>query len=106
MSIDAREAAFENKFANDEELRFKVMARRNKLLGLHYAEIMGKTGPDAQAYASDVVTADFEEVGDDDVLRKVLADLQEAGIVTNAEDVRAEMERLLPVAKAQLMAGE
>lgn len=103
MDMNDREKAMENKFANDKEFQFKVMARRNKLLGLHYADALGKEGDAAQAYAKEVIASDFEEVGDDDVLRKVLGDLQKANLRINAEEVRAEMERLLMVAKDQLM---
>ncbi|MBN67398.1 MAG: hypothetical protein CMM94_07535 [Rickettsiales bacterium] len=102
-SFDEREKAFENKYARDEELQFKVIARRNKLLGLWAAEQLGKDDADAEAYAKEVVVADFDEPGDDDVKRKVLADLQAAGIEISGEEVRAEMNRLLAVAKQQLM---
>lgn len=73
-TFDQRKDAFENKFAHDEELRFKATARRNKLLGLWAAEKLGKSGTEADAYAKSVVVADFEEAGDDDVLRKVKGD--------------------------------
>ena len=102
-SFDEREKAFENKYARDEELQFKVIARRNKLLGLWAADQLGKDDADAEAYAKEVVVADFDEPGDDDVKRKVLADLQAAGIEISGEEVRAEMNRLLAVAKQQLM---
>ncbi len=105
MSIDDRRDAFENKFANDEELRFKVIARRNKLLGLWVAERMGKSGPDAEAYAKEVVLADFEEIGEEDVVRKVLKDAEAAGLGLNAEDIHYEMEKLVAIAKEQLMQG-
>ena len=73
-TFDQRKDAFENKFAHDEELRFKASARRNKLLGLWAAEKLGKSGAEADAYAKSVVVADFEEAGDEDVVRKVKAD--------------------------------
>ena len=79
-SMDERKDAFENKFAHDEELKFKAIARRNKLLGLWAAEKLGKTGADADAYALEVVKADFEEAGDEDVYRKVRADFDAAGV--------------------------
>ncbi len=94
-----RENAFENKFAHDEELRFKAMARRNKLLGLWAAEKLGKSGEAADAYAKEVVLADFEEAGDDDVFRKVRADL---GADISDHQIRREMENLLTVAMEQL----
>ena len=78
-TFDERKDAFERKFAHDEELRFKATARRNKLLGLWAAGELGKTGADADAYAKCVVMADFEEAGDEDVLRKVRTDLEAAG---------------------------
>ena len=99
-SIQDREKAFEAKFALDEELRFKAEARRNKLACLWAAGLMGKTGEAADAYAMDVVSAVFEEAGDEDVVRKVVADL--AG-KASADEVRAKLKELLPVAKAQLL---
>ena len=78
-TFDKREEGFEKKFAHDEELRFKATARRNKLLGLWAAEKLGITGDEADAYAKEVVMADFEEAGDDDVFRKVRARLRRQG---------------------------
>jgi len=92
-TFDKREEGFEKQFAHDEELRFKAMARRNKLLGLWAAGILGKTGADADAYAKEVVLADFEESGDNDVMRKVVKDLAGKGI--SEQDVRAQMGTLL-----------
>jgi hypothetical protein len=102
-TFDKREEGFEKKFAHDEELKFKAMARRNKLLGLWAAAQLGKTGADADAYAKEVVAADFEEAGDDDVLRKVVGDL--AGKATEVE-VRAKMTELLAEAVKQIQAGK
>ena len=99
-TFDDRENAFENKFAHDAEMQFKAEARRNKLLGLWAAELMGKTGDDAAAYATEVVKADFEEAGHEDVVRKVSGDL---GDKATADEIRAKMEELLSVAKGQLM---
>ena len=99
-TFDKREDGFEKKFAHDEELQFKAMARRNKLLGLWAAEQLGKTGPDAEAYAKEVVLADFEEAGDSDVLRKVAADLTSKGIDEAA--IRAQMGILLAQAIDQI----
>ena len=79
MSRESHEG-FEKRFAMDEELKFKAMARRNKLLGLWAAEKLGKTGAEADAYAQEVVRADFEEAGDNDVFRKVRADFDAAGV--------------------------
>ncbi|TVR10854.1 MAG: DUF1476 domain-containing protein [Salinarimonadaceae bacterium] len=91
-TFDDRKDAFENKFAHDEELRFKATARRNKLLGLWAAEKLGKSGADAEAYAQSVVLADFEEPGDADVFRKVRGDLDAS--VTDVE-IRTQMDTLL-----------
>lgn len=97
-TFDDRENAFENKFAHDAEMQFRAEARRNKLLGLWAAELMGKT--DAEAYAREVIKADFEEAGDEDVFRKVSGDLGD--LATEAE-IRTKMVELLKRAKAQLM---
>ena len=99
-TFDDREHAFEAKFAHDAEMVFRAEARRNKLVGLWAAEILGKTGTDADAYAIEVVKSDFEEAGHEDVVRKVAADLD--GKAT-ADEIRAKMAELLVVAKAQLV---
>ena len=99
-TFDDRESAFENKFAHDAEMVFRAEARRNKLVGLWAAEIMGKTGPDADAYAIEVVKSDFEEAGHEDVVRKVAADLDGKA---SADEIRAKMAELLVVAKGQLV---
>jgi len=102
-SFDDRDKSFEKKYAHDEELNFKAIARRNKLLGLWASEKLGLTGDDAAQYARDTVAADFEREGTEDVVDKVLADFQKAGITISAAEIRSEMERLLPVAKQQIM---
>ena len=102
-SFDKREEGFEKKFAHDEELKFKANARRNKLLGLWAAEKLGLSGPQADAYAKEVVMADFEEAGDNDVLRKVAKDLAGKGVTELA--VRAQMDELMAQAIAQIKAG-
>ena len=99
-TFDKREEGFEKQFAHDEELRFKAMARRNKLLGLWAAGVIGKSGADAEAYAKEVVLADFEEAGDNDVLRKVTADLQAKGVTE--QQIRAQMTELLAQAVEQI----
>ena len=99
-TFDDRERALEAKFAHDSEMQFRAEARRNKLVGLWAAGLLGKSGDDAAEYAMSVVAADFEEAGIEDVVRKVAADL--AG-KASVEDVRAKMTELLPVAKSQLM---
>ena len=92
-TFDKREEGFEKQFAHDEDLRFKAMARRNKLLGLWAAGILGKNGNDAEAYAKEVVLADFEESGDNDVVRKVMKDLAGKGV--GEQEIRAQMATLL-----------
>lgn len=99
-TFDDRENAFENKFAHDAEMQFRAEARRNRLLGLWAAEILGKSDEDAAAYAKEVVKADFEEAGDEDVYRKVSGDL---GDRVDEATIRAKMVELMTVAKAQLM---
>jgi hypothetical protein len=99
-TFEDREHAFEAKFAHDAEMQFKAEARRNKLLGLWAADKLGKTGEDAQAYAREVVKADFEEAGHEDVVRKVAGDL---GNLSSPEEIRAKMAELLAVAKGQLL---
>jgi len=94
-----REEGFEKKFAHDAELRFKAEARRNKLLGLWAAEILGKSGDDADAYAKEVVIADFEEAGDEDVFRKVRGDLDAA---TSDDEIREAMSSLMAKAIEQI----
>ena len=78
--FDDRERAFETKFAHDEEMKFRIIARRNRLLGEWAARQMGLSEAETESYAKDVVRADFEEAGDQDVIRKVLGDLTAAGI--------------------------
>lgn len=104
-TFDDRESAHENKFAHDHETDFKVLARRNKLLGLWAAEKMHLKADEHDAYAKEVVAADFDEPGDGDVLRKVLGDMQKAGLSTEEKEVREQMQRLLTVAREQLNQG-
>ena len=103
-TFENRERDAERKFEHDQELRFKAMARRNKLLGLWAAEHLGIAGEAAQAYAKEVVLADFDRPGDDDVLEKVQKDFEAKGVAVDARAIRAEMDRLLPEAKRQIMA--
>ncbi len=103
-SMKDREEGFERKFAHDEELKFKATARRNKLLGMWTAEKLGKTGADAEAYAKEVVAADFEEAGDEDVFRKVRADLDKAGVEVSDHQIRHAMLELMATAVAQVSA--
>ncbi len=101
-SMDDREKGFERKFALDEEQRFRAMARRNKLLGLWAAEKLGKSGADAEAYAKEVVAADFAEAGDEDVFRKVRGDLDKAAAKVSDSDIRAAMNELMAKAAEQI----
>lgn len=102
-TFDEREKGFEAKYKHDQELRFKVNARRNKLLGLWAAEMIGLTGDQAAAYAREVIEADFDEPGDADVLRKVLTDLQAKGVDKSEHQVRKQMDELMTVARDQIM---
>jgi len=104
-TFDKREEGFEKKFAHDEELRFKATARRNKLLGQWAAEKMGLTGDAAAAYAKEVVASDFEEAGDHDVLRKVLADFKAKGVDQSEHQIRRTMEELMAEAITQIKAS-
>src|SRR5438309_10725616 len=94
-SFDKREEGFEKKFALDEEQKFKAEARRNKLLGLWAAEKLAMPADAAAAYAKDVVAADFEEAGDSDVARKVMADLAAKGVAITEAQLRAKMDELM-----------
>ena len=99
-TFDERESAFEGKFAHDAEMQFKAEARRNKLLGLWAAGLLGKTDDAALDYAREVIKADFQEAGDEDVFRKVSADV---GHLTTEATIRARMRDLMIAAKSQLM---
>jgi hypothetical protein len=102
-SFDDRERAQEAKYALDQETQFKVAARRNKLFGLWAADLMGMTGDDAQAYAKTVVLSDLEEVGEEDVFRKVRGDFDTAGVDRTDARIREQMAELMPVAREQIM---
>ena len=93
----------EEKHVRDQELEFKVGARRNKLLGLWLAEMLGLAGTDAEAYAKEVVSSDFEEPGDEDVLRKVLGDFTAKGVDKSEHQVRRQMDDLMAEARRQIM---
>ncbi|MCP5082290.1 MAG: DUF1476 domain-containing protein [Alphaproteobacteria bacterium] len=101
-TFDNRKDGFEKKFAHDEELQFKATARRNKLLGLWAAELMGLAGDDAKAYSMEVVKSDFEEAGDEDVFRKVRGDLDAKSIDQSDHQLRRTMEELLVTAMEQI----
>jgi hypothetical protein len=102
-TMDERGTAFEAKYAHDAELQFKVEARRNKLLGMWAAELMGKTGNDASSYAIEVVKSDFEEAGDEDVFRKLSGDL---GDLATEEGIRSKMAAVKAQAKTEVMEEE
>ena len=102
-TFDDRESAFENKYAHDEEMKFKAQARANKLLGLWAADLLGKSGEDAENYAKEVIKSDFEEAGHEDVYRKVAADL---GDKADETTIRTKMVEVLAEAKAQMLADE
>jgi hypothetical protein len=105
-TFDKRQEGFEKKFAHDEELRFKSMARRNKLLGLWAAEKLGLSGAEADEYAKTVVRADFEEAGDDDVFRKVRGDFDAKKVDQSDHQIRRTMDELMDTAIAQIQAGK
>ena len=104
-TFDKREEGFEKKFAHDEELRFKANARRNKLLGMWAAEKLGLTGAAAEAYAKEVVMADFEEAGDHDVFRKVRKDFDAKAIEQSDHQLRRAMTDFMEQAIAQVKSG-
>ncbi len=102
-TFDDRERAFEAKFARDEEMNFRIIARRNKLVGQWAAEKMGLTPEETDSYAKGVVQADFEEAGDEDVVRKLLGDLVSAGVEMDDAGVRLALDQMLVEARRQLM---
>ena len=102
-TFDKREKAFEDKYKHDQDLQFRVEVRRNKLLGLWAAEMLDKIGAAAEAYAKEVVAADFEEPGDADLVRKVLGDLEAYGVDMSEPRLRKKMEEVLETAKEQVM---
>jgi hypothetical protein len=101
-TFDKRQEGFESKFAHDEDLKFRAMARRNKLLGLWAAEKLGMSGDEAEAYARSVVKADFEEPGDEDVFRKVRGDFDAKGVDQSDHQLRRTMDELLQKAVDQI----
>jgi hypothetical protein len=104
-TFDKREEGFEKKFALDEEQKFKAEARRNRLLGLWVAERLGLSGEAANAYAREVVAADFESAGDRDVVHKVMGDLSAKGVAVPEQELRARMDELMAQAIVQVKAG-
>jgi hypothetical protein len=104
-TFDKREEGFEKKFAHDEELRFKAIARRNKLLGLWTAEKLGLSGAQADAYSKEIVMADFEEGGDQDVFRKIRKDLDAKNVNLTDQDIHRVMDDLMKQAIEQIKAS-
>lgn len=102
--FDDREKGMENKYFHDAEMKFKAMARRNKLFGLWIAGLIGKTGKDADDYAKSVIKADLEEAGDEDVLRKVTADIKAAHVSKSDAELRLKLDECLAEAIRQLEA--
>lgn len=105
-TFDDRERAFENKYARDQEMQFKIIARRNRLLGHWAAQLMGLTEVEAESYAKDVVRADFEEAGDEDVIRKILGDFTSAGVDCDEGRIRQALEHKTVEARRQIMGAQ
>src|SRR5262244_14633 len=105
-TFDKREEGFEKQFAHDEELKFKANARRNKLLGLWAAEKLGLSGTAADAYSKEVIAADFEEAGEEDVFRKLRKDFDAKGVSESDHQIRRTMQELMEKAVAQIKAGK
>ncbi|MEL6373014.1 MAG: DUF1476 domain-containing protein [Pseudomonadota bacterium] len=104
-TFDDRQKGFENKFARDAELKFKAEARRNRLLGAWAAEKLGKSGDDQDAYIKEVIRADFEEAGDEDVYRKIRKDFDAAGVAVSEDELRTAMVDKMAEAIAQVENG-
>lgn len=101
--FDDRERAFESKFAHDEQMNFRIVARRNRLVGEWAARKMGLSEEETASYAKDVVRADFEEAGDDDVIRKLVGDLTSAGVEIDEAQIREALDHKLVEAKRQII---
>ena len=104
-TFNDRERAEEGRFARDEEMQFRVAARRNRLLGAWAAAKMGLSAAEAEAYGKAVIQADFEEAGDEDVIRKLIGDLTSAGVETSDAEIRAMLEEKSVEARRALMGG-
>jgi hypothetical protein len=102
-TFDDRERAFETKYARDEEMQFRIIARRNRLLGEWAAKLMGLSAAEAESYAKDVIRADFEEAGEEDVVRKVLGDLTSAGVDADEAKIRETLGHKLVEARRQII---
>lgn len=102
-TFDDREKAFEKKFEHDQQLQFRTEMRRNKLIGLWAADLMGLTGADADAYAREVIDADFEEPGPEDVIRKIKRDFEAKGVDKSDHQIRRQLDECMDEARAQIM---
>ena len=102
-TFDDRERAFESKYARDEEMQFRIVARRNRLLGEWAARLMGLTEAEAESYAKDVIRADFEEAGDEEVVRKLLGDLTAAGVEADEAQIREALGHKSVEARRQII---
>ncbi len=105
-TFDDRERGFETKYARDQEMQFRITARRNRLLGQWAANLMGLSQAESDAYASDVIRADFEEAGDEDVIRKLVGDLTSAGVDCDESRIRQALEHKTVEARRQLMESQ
>ena len=105
-TFDDRERAFENMYARDQEMQFRILARRNRLLGQWAAKLMGLTEVEADGYAREVVRADFEEAGDEDVIRKILGDLTSAGVECDEARIREALEHKMVEARRQMIEAQ
>ncbi|MDP9414695.1 MAG: DUF1476 domain-containing protein [Pseudomonadota bacterium] len=105
-TFDDRERAFENMYARDQEMQFRIIARRNRLLGQWAAQLMGLTEVEAEAYSKDVVRADFEEAGDGDVIRKILGDVTSAGVDCDEARIRQALEHKTVEARRQIIEAQ
>jgi hypothetical protein len=101
--FDDRERAYEAKFAHDEEMNFRIVARRNRLVGEWAARKMGLSEEETASYAKDVVRADFESAGDDDIVRKIMGDLTSANVEVDEADIREALEHKIIEARRQIM---
>lgn len=101
-TFEDRKKGHESRYAHSQNVEFKAMARRNKLLGLWAAEKMGKSEADAQEYAKEVIISDFEESGDEDVFRRIRADFDAAGVEQSDHQIRRQMDELLETARQQV----
>ena len=104
-TMNDRERGFEAKFATDEELKFKVMARRDRMLGEWVGAKFGLTGAELDTYARSILKADLAEPGDEDVVRAVTADAKAKGVTLSAEDIRAKLNEFEAAAQTAVMAG-